>query len=277
MDTPSLLGGRVGAWQQACGSRSCHNLGSMPEADLAISRTRLPAVVHPDFLDRTIGHFYNRADDSSSSSSNVQQAAAPAGDIEQGQPPVGGSASTGPAVQQGGPRWWAPWRRRVQSSSPSSVDGKEVEGYEASGGSKAEAKGEEGGGDGGKQLQKGQWLPKSKAAFIQTPQDFFNVDASDPVRLPAALWTIMGALSSCRYLCQAVGPVTRRLFAAHSSSSPSTSPQSPTADGALRPLLLRAHAARPGRHRRRALLRHGGGVPPRRAGVHWRAELRLHH
>ena len=234
--------------------------------------------MHPDFLDRTIGHFYNRADDSSSSSSSAQQAAAPAGDIEQGQPPVGSSASTGPAVQQGGPRWWAPWRRRVQSSSPSSGDGKEVAVCEASGGSKVEAKGEEGpGAAAGKQLQEGQWVPKSKAAFIQTPQDFFNVDASDPVRLLAALWTILGAFSRCRYLCPVVGPVTRRLFAALSSSSPSTPPQSPAADGALRPLLLRAHAARAGRHRRRALLRHGCGVPPRRAGVHRRAELRLHH
>jgi hypothetical protein len=27
----------------------------------------------------------------------------------------------------------------------------------------------------------GSWEPKSKAAFLQTPQDFFNVDAADPM------------------------------------------------------------------------------------------------
>ena len=31
------------------------------------------------------------------------------------------------------------------------------------------------------QKQAGGWVPKSKAAFIQIPQDFFNVDATDPM------------------------------------------------------------------------------------------------
>ena len=31
------------------------------------------------------------------------------------------------------------------------------------------------------QKQAAGWVPKSKAAFIQIPQDFFNVDATDPM------------------------------------------------------------------------------------------------
>ncbi len=131
-----------------------------------------------DFLDRTIGHFYNRADDSSSSSSTQQPPSTPSGDIEQGKPPASGSSGgAGQAAAQAGSRWWAPWRRRVQSSSS---EGKDQAACAASEGGKEEAKSE--GGSGGKQLEWAQWVPKSKAAFIQTPQDFFNVDASDPVR-----------------------------------------------------------------------------------------------
>ena len=81
------------------------------------------------------------------------------------------------------------------SGSSSGAEGKDCG---ASDGGKEEAKGEDRSGGAGKQLVRGRWVPKSKAAFIQTPQDFFNVDASDPVRgLDCSLLAVLHAPLQC--------------------------------------------------------------------------------
>ncbi|KAL4423960.1 hypothetical protein ABPG75_001261 [Micractinium tetrahymenae] len=99
-------------------------------------------IVHPDFLKRTVGHFY------------VQK---PEGKLAA---PSGSDAEV--PVQR--LRGWRIWPFAC---------GRKTASYGANG------KGSDGKGDG--ESQKMRWVPKAKAAFLQTPQDFWNVDASDPM------------------------------------------------------------------------------------------------
>lgn len=111
-------------------------------------------MVHPDFLDRTIGHFYRQEDE------------------------LGSSSGSGSKPARG---WhgWRLWRRGAKGGCAADDKAGDDKGEAANGTA------EEGGG--GKQAPKARWVPKEKAGFIQTPQDFFNVDAKDPVRAAACL------------------------------------------------------------------------------------------
>ncbi len=199
------------------------------------------AVVHPDFLDRTIGHFYKQEEADSSSTDRGSKAA---------------SCSSGW-------RCWRPWRRGSKGSAASGAEAGDEKGEAA------------GGGESG--CKQARWVPKEKAAFIQTPQDFFNVDAKDPVRAFCVRFE-MDRPASCPFYrspslrpgaslddfnCLVAPPPRLPGPNNHTSTLPPFCPlPPPPADGALRPIFLRTHAARPGRHRRRALLRHRwAGVP----------------
>ena len=155
-------------------------------------------IVHPDFLDKTVGHFYRESRPrgsmrASRSSAWLASAAAEAvaeagtagqaarettsGDVEQGgkglagggdsdgKPSLGSSRSssgTGTARR----RWpgWVRWRQ--QAGSGQQQPGQQLQGTQRQGGlGKAPVR----------------WAPKSRAALLQTPQDFFNVDAHDPM------------------------------------------------------------------------------------------------
>lgn len=104
-----------------------------------------PAVVHPDFLDRTIGHFYRRAGD--------------------GREPGAESA----AKLSWWPSFW-PWRWLFRSSR---VHSRAASGS-AAGDLEAGPKEELGAQEGGKLAKlgssSGRWVPKIKAALLQTPQ-----------------------------------------------------------------------------------------------------------
>lgn len=144
-------------------------------------------MVHPDFLDRTIGHFYRQEDEPGSSS---------------------GSGSK-PAR---GWRGWRPWCRGAKGGGAGDDKAGDDKGEAANGTSEAaNGTAEEGGG--GKQAGKARWVPKEKAGFIQTPQDFFNVDAKDPVRAAACLlhcWHVSFGAAAGMLACCIAGCVYMR-------------------------------------------------------------------
>ena len=126
------------------------------------------------------------------------------------------------------------------------------------------------------QNQRGGWVPKSKAAFIQIPSGLFQCGCNRPNGKP-------GCVLHAHCLPRVPGGrVVIYLMPALACGGPLTHPLAwfalpcPAA-GALRPLLLRTDAAGAGRHRRGALLRHRRRLQEGRAGVDWRPGIWLNY
>ena len=145
-----------------------------PQAPLSRpTPTSLPAVVHPDFLERTVGHFY------------VQKA--------EGKLPMPAKGGTGAAEQQ--PKGWCarlwPFSALLGPSRPFSAAqrGRKTKGDDA------------GKGD----SQRLRWVPKAKAAFIQTPQV-----RGQRQGLPGHHALAHGSLQTARHLNPAAGMCRKR-------------------------------------------------------------------
>jgi hypothetical protein len=100
-------------------------------------------IVHPDFLEKTIGHFYRKAPPPSARQRSMQQV-----------------SSFGTLVDL------PQMEKQLQEKQRQMEEGRLAR--------RKLGVGEAGGGGLG-------WVPKSKAAFLQIPQDYFNVDANDPM------------------------------------------------------------------------------------------------
>ena len=114
-------------------------------------------IVHPDFLEKAIGHFYRRQQPPSGRQKSLQQV-----------------SSFGALVDLPPPQQQQMEEGRLQR--------RQLGAGEAAGGGLG-------------------WVPKSKAAFLQIPQDYFNVDANDPMVSPCCACCACRVCCACRAVC----------------------------------------------------------------------------
>jgi hypothetical protein len=118
-------------------------------------------IVHPDFLEKTIGHFYRKAPPPSARQRSMQQ------------------------VSSFGTLADLPQLEKQQQMEEGRLARRKLGVREAAGSGLG-------------------WVPKSKAAFLQIPQDYFNVDANDPMVSQCCACFAMCVLHAMCWACCAV-------------------------------------------------------------------------